>query len=178
MGITGGFPTGNGADVIGNGFVVNNRGQLSAKPFVAVSPVILRHPDGIGGMMQITAQPPNHPLFTVDKLDGNVTTDQAVQCFGADTYIIRRIVFLRASITPTVMQGGVYTKLGKTGRAIVPATQLFTALNGPKATLTVDFTDPVVMRAPWLYFSLTTAQGAALSLSMRVYGDVVDALPG
>jgi len=178
MGITGGFPTSNGADVIGNGFVVHNRGQLVAKPFVAVSPVVLRHPDGIDGMMEITARPPNHPLFTVDDLDGNVTTDQAVKCFGADTYIIKTIVFLRASITPTVMQGGVYTKAGKAGRVIVPATQLFTALNGPKATLTVNFTDPVIIRAPWLYFSLTTAQGAALSLSMRVYGDVVDALKG
>lgn len=178
-GISLGFRASSGAvTVLGNGVVVHNKGRLAGRSMVGTAPVVLDNPDGISGHVRITARPANHPLASADDLDGNSIADQPVKIFGADTFIIRRIVFLRASSTPATVQGGLYTLPGKSGRTLVAATQVFTALTDDKAILVVDYTEPVVMRVPWLYFSPSVAEGSALTLAMRVYGDVVDHLEG
>jgi hypothetical protein len=109
-------------------------------------------------------------------VDMNTTTDQPVS-IGPKNYIIRRVIVTNASVPLTTAVGGIYTGPGKTGTAIVPASQAYSALTSSTkfldtgqhiSTITDTFvTDP-------LYFSLTTPQGVAATVDIYIYGDSVE----
>lgn len=108
----------------------------------------------------------------------NSTADQAITIFSAPAkYIVRRIVVTNASTSLTTAAGGVYKAASKSG-AIVAATQVYSTLTG--STLFLDLTlsatgneSTTVKTAKNLYLSLTTAQGAAATADVYVYGDIV-----
>lgn len=107
----------------------------------------------------------------------NVTTDQAITIrdltdYPSDSYIVEYIVVTNASISLTTAAGGFYTAASKSG-AIVAAGQVYSALTAAgkfiKATLTgTALTD--VQTGATIYFSLTTAQGAAATADIYVFG--------
>jgi hypothetical protein len=107
--------------------------------------------------------------------DFNITTDQNIP-MTALRYIIRRIVVDNASVSLTLAAGGIYTGAGKTGTIIVPAAQLYGALTAAAKFLDLTLTAIIgtdVRTEGTLFFSLTTAQGAAALADIRIFGDIL-----
>ena len=114
--------------------------------------------------------------------DMNSTADQRIVMFSNPSkFILRRIVVTNASISLTTAAGGVYTAVSKGGVAVVAASQAYSSLT--TSALFLDLTlsatgsasTTVKSSIPNLYLSLTTAQGAAATADVYVYGDILEA---
>jgi len=112
----------------------------------------------------------------------NSTDDQRIMMFSNPSkFILRRIVVTNASISLTTAAGGVYTAASKGGTAVVASSQAYSSLSA--STLFLDLTlsttgsasTTVKSSIPNLYLSLTTAQGAAATADVYVYGDILEA---
>ena len=110
------------------------------------------------------------------------TADQRIVMFSNPSkFILRRIVVTNASISLTTAAGGVYTAASKGGTAVVASSQAYSSLSA--STLFLDLTlntsgsasTTVKSSIPNLYLSLTTAQGAAATADVYVYGDILQA---
>jgi hypothetical protein len=121
-------------------------------------------------------------LGTLIGANMNSTADQIITMFSNPSkYIIRRIVVANASISLTTAAGGVYTAASKGGVAVVAAAQAYSSLTS--SALFLDLTlstsgsasTTVKSSIPNLYLSLTTAQGAAATADVYVYGDILQA---
>lgn len=100
----------------------------------------------------------------------NITTDQAIT-LPTGLWRITRILVTNASTSMTTAVGGFYDAASKGGNAVVAATQVYSALTSAAVTLSCTIAAP----ADWnvsttLYFALTTAQGAAATAAIRIYG--------
>lgn len=99
----------------------------------------------------------------------NTTTDQAIT-LPAGNWTITNVFTAKGSISMTTAAGGVYTAGSKGGTAIVAAAQTYTGLAGATTdvvTCTMAATPTV---SGTIYFSLTTAQGAAATGDVFVFG--------
>ena len=119
-------------------------------------------------------------LGSLISADFNSTADQKITIFSNPSkYIIRRIVVTNASVSLSTAAGGIYTAVSKGGTAVVAAAQAYSTLTG--STLFLDLTlntsgnanITVKSSIPNLYLSLTTAQGAAATGDVFVYGDIL-----
>lgn len=102
----------------------------------------------------------------------NSTSDQTIY-MQSSAYILRRITCFTASGTPTLAVGGIYSGKLKTGTAIVPATQIYTALGIGKY---LDLTLNAIVGSSTgsnnvVYFNLTTANGSAMTMNIALWGD-------
>ena len=107
----------------------------------------------------------------------NSTADQAIPMFnGSLPYRVTKISVKNASVSLTTAAGGIYPAAAKGGTPIVAATQVYSALTG--STLALDLTiaaTPGITEyaaATPLFLSLTTAQGAAATADIFVFGDL------
>jgi len=112
-------------------------------------------------------------LGVLKSADMNSTSDQAIK-ISSPKYIIRRVVACNASVNLTTAAGGFYTAAAKGGTAIIDNTQVYTALTA--STKFVDLTLGSILGTDTrtegtLYFSLTTAQGAAATADIYIIGD-------
>ena len=103
----------------------------------------------------------------------NITTDNTIPMTAA-SYNLRRITMTNASISLTTAAGGIYTAASKGGTAVVAAAQTYAALTS--ATVTLDLTiaaagQNVITAANPLFLNLTTAQGAAATSDIYIYGE-------
>jgi len=120
------------------------------------------------------------PYKCIGRLTGvnmNSTGDQAI-ALDAKTAIIRRIMVYNASASLTLAAGGMYTGASKTGTVLVAATQLYTALTAAGKYLDLTLASAAVtdiVTVATVYFSLTTAQGAAATATLLIFGEVLDA---
>jgi hypothetical protein len=121
-------------------------------------------------------------LGTLIGANMNSTDDQIITMFSNPSkFIIRRIVVANASISLTTAAGGVYTAASKGGVAVVASSQAYSSLSS--SSLFLDLTlntsgsasTTVKSSIPNLYLSLTTAQGAAATADVYVYGDILQA---
>jgi hypothetical protein len=104
----------------------------------------------------------------------NTTADQPITIVSASKYQVTQILVTNASGTPSLAVGGFYTAASKGGTALVAATQVYSALTAASkfvnvtmlAILTTD-----VRTESTLYFSLTTAQGSAMTADIYVFGN-------
>ena len=105
----------------------------------------------------------------------NVTTDQLIPItrIGTKKYLITRIVVTNASISLTTAAGGVYQAASKAGTAIVAAAQAYSALSATTTALNLTLAINRTYTLDNLYFSLTTAQGAAATADIYVYGVII-----
>lgn len=105
----------------------------------------------------------------------NITTDQAITIqSGVARYVIRRIMVEAASISLTTAAGGLYTNAAKAGTIIVAAGQVYTALTTSAKWIDLTLTAVIgtdVLTATTIYLSLTTAQGAAATANVWVFGE-------
>jgi hypothetical protein len=136
------------------------------------------------------AVPPQGGIVEIGQIVGanmNVTTDQAIALTlppGFTRWRLEAIYVNNASISLTTAAGGIYTAAAKAGTAVVAATQVYTTLTAPgdnaagsalALTLyanaaTTEFN--ATQTSAGLFFSLTTAQGAAATADIYVYARV------
>lgn len=114
----------------------------------------------------------------------NVTTDQLIPItLQAENFKLVEILVTNASISLTTAVGGIYTAASKGGTALVANSQVYSALTaaGKFKDLTLAnsaLTDLVASATQTdLYFSLTTAQGAAATADIYVYGVTLQGHP-
>lgn len=105
----------------------------------------------------------------------NATTDQAITMVnGGHKFRISKITVLNASVDLTTAAGGVYPAASKGGTAIVANSQAYTALSATNyaldLTLVATPAKTVYAADQALYLSLTTAQGAAATADIYVFG--------
>ncbi len=108
----------------------------------------------------------------------NVTTDQPInlQVPAGARYGITKIWGANATVNLTTAAGGIYTAAAKGGPVIVLAAQAYTGFSAATvfAGLTVVSAQlALTQTANPLYFNLTTAQGAAATMDLFVFGDVL-----
>jgi hypothetical protein len=113
----------------------------------------------------------------------NITTDNAIPltlvpeiAAGTAQYIVRGVQVTNASISLTTAAGGVYTAASKGGSAIVAAAQAYSGLTA--ATKNLDCTLAAVASTDirtegTLYLNLTTAQGAAATADIYIWGEIL-----
>lgn len=107
----------------------------------------------------------------------NATTDQAFVSTGwsaLNKFRITKITAEGASISLTTAAGGIYPAASKGGTAIVASSQAYSALTA--ATIALDLTlaagTTIYAAGVTPYLSLTTAQGAAATASLYLFGDI------
>jgi lysophospholipase L1-like esterase len=104
----------------------------------------------------------------------NTTTDQGIALSGPTNYVVTKVVVRDPSISSlNAAQGGLYSSLGKTGALFgtTTTTPFSDVTNTGGAHV---FSQGTTARGPTyfseLYVSLTTAQGAAATATVDVYG--------
>jgi CubicO group peptidase (beta-lactamase class C family) len=106
----------------------------------------------------------------------NSTADQAISLWQGQAFRVTKITVTSATAALTTAAGGIYTGGSKTGTALVAASQVYSALSAGNIALepTIDATGGALFfgAAQGLYLSLTTAQGAAATADIFIYGDV------
>lgn len=106
----------------------------------------------------------------------NSTSDQAIPLFvpANQSYQITAIVARNPSASLTTAAGGMYTAPSKGGTAVVASTQVYSAATGAttveNTTLSTGGAAGSWTAGTPLYLSLSTAQGAAATADIYVYG--------
>jgi hypothetical protein len=109
----------------------------------------------------------------------NSTADQSIPVtFPSGTYMVTDIVISNPSISLDTAAGGFYSAASKGGVAIVANSQAYSSLTNSTANTTGNAIAATIATAGLttmftthtLYFSLTTAQGAAATADIRIYG--------
>lgn len=103
----------------------------------------------------------------------NATTDQIIPINRQELtsrYVITRIVVTNASVSLTTAAGGIYPAASKAGTAIVAAAQAYSTLTTANHVLNLTLAVNLSYTLDNIYLSLTTAQGAAATADIRVYG--------
>lgn len=107
--------------------------------------------------------------------DMNSAADQAI-AINLPTngkYVIRNIVVTNASISLTTAVGGIYAAASKT-TPIVANSQAYTTLTASTKVMDlVVLVSADIRSEATLYLSLTTAQGAAATADIYVFGDII-----
>lgn len=100
--------------------------------------------------------------------DFNSTADQAI-ALSAGLWRITKIQTTNASLSMTTAAGGFYTAAAKGGTAVVAAAQVYTGMVLAADVVSCTIAKSVNVATPF-YFALTTAQGAAATADISVYG--------
>jgi len=112
-------------------------------------------------------------------VDFNVTANpgQPIPMFNGNLpFRVTKITVKNASTSLTTAVGGIYPAINKGGTALVANTQVYSALTA--AGLALDLTIAAVpgtteyAATQGLWFQLTTAQGAAATADLFIYGDL------
>jgi hypothetical protein len=108
----------------------------------------------------------------------NVTTDQAIPIsVPSRLYMLDAITINNASVSLTTAAGGFYTAASKGGTIVVAAAQAYSTLTAAANDASGSAMSATIATAgannaldvTTLYFSLTTAQGAAATADIRVF---------
>lgn len=100
----------------------------------------------------------------------NATGDQAaLQIITANPYSVFQVVMTNASISLTTALAGVFTAVGAGGTAIVANAALAT-LTGPTIVFQRTVATTATQTVQTLYVNVGTAQGAAATMDVYVYG--------
>lgn len=164
----------------GDGSVVVEPGQLPLLARAPVRGVMLRGRDGYPyGFSDGAGGFKGALRFGADLLgilkgaNFNTTADQAIAIRrGITRFRPTKIVVVGASIPITTAAGGVYSGAAKSGTVIVAAAQAYSALSTSAKALNLTLaTTDTALTTSQLYFALTTAQGAAATADIFLYGE-------
>jgi hypothetical protein len=117
------------------------------------------------------------PTNLLGKLIGanfNSAADQQIPCLSQNKARVTKITVTNASISLTTAAGGIYQAAAKAGSPLVASGQAYSALTGALLALDLTLALPSLVLAAGfspLYLSLTTAQGAAATADVYVWGD-------
>jgi hypothetical protein len=123
----------------------------------------------------VLTPPPTDLIGTLKSANFNSAADQAVNLLINAKYRVTKITALNTSVNGmSTAVGGVYTAASKGGSALVANTQAYTGLTNALTALDLTLALPNLILAAGtpLYLSLTTAQGAAATVDLAVFGQV------
>lgn len=130
----------------------------------------------LGGQQALRPQPGLALIGKFSKADFNSTADQRIYLDPTITRCrITRIVVVGASVSLTTAAGGVYTAAAKGGTALVAAAQAYASLTTPAKVLELTMQNNAdALTTTSVFLSLTTAQGAAATADVYIYGEVLN----
>ena len=99
----------------------------------------------------------------------NATGDTALPVIASTTYSVSNVIITNASINVTTALAGLFTAVGAGGTAIV-ANAILSALTGSTVVSQRTVASTAAATAQNLYFNVGTAQGAAATGDVYVYG--------
>lgn len=162
---------------IGAGIAVQNGDQVVGRSLVGVAPVLIDHPEAIGGDPTIRLLPQSMMIGSA-VIDMAVTDEQPIHIQGVDNYIIRRIVIGEATAIPDAAARIVIkTAQVQTGLTILPS-QALVGLDPADRYRILDL--PIALslshRAPVFFVKPTVINPAPLSITISVFGDALSSL--
>jgi len=107
-------------------------------------------------------------LAVVTGVNVNATGDTVMNVANAANWSVSNVVFTNASISLTTAAAGVFTAPGAQG-AIVSNAAL-SALTGPTVVSQRTVASTAINTGSYLYVNVGTAQGAAATMDVYVYG--------
>ena len=108
-------------------------------------------------------------LAVYQGVNANVTGDTVLPIINSTTYSVKNVVFTNASISLTTAAAGVFTAPAAGGTAIV-ANAALSALTGPTVVSERTVATTAAQTGQNLYVNVGTAQGAAATFDVYVYG--------
>lgn len=114
-------------------------------------------------------QQPVRVIGTLLGANMNSTADQAIT-LAAGSWKIEGVYATKPSVSLTTAAGGVYTSTAKGGTAIVAAGQVYSGLVAATDVIGCTMAATPTVTNNTVYLSLTTAQGAAATADVFVYG--------
>jgi len=109
-------------------------------------------------------------LAVATSVNVNATGDQAVlPIINSTNYSVSNVVFTNASISLTTAYAGVFTAPSAAGTGVV-ANAALSALTGPTVVSQRTVASTATQSGQNLYLNVGTAQGAAATMDVYVYG--------
>lgn len=108
-------------------------------------------------------------LAVYQGVNANVTGDTVLPIINSTTYSVKNVVFTNASISLTTATAGVFTAPAAGGTAIV-ADAALSALTGSTVVSERTVATTAAKTGQNLYVNVGTAQGAAATFDVYVYG--------
>lgn len=108
-------------------------------------------------------------LAVYQGVNANVTGDTVLPIINSTTYSVKNVVFTNASISLTTAAAGVFTAPSAGGTGIV-ANAALSALTGPTVVSERTVASTAAQTGQNLYVNVGTAQGAAATFDVYVYG--------
>lgn len=109
-------------------------------------------------------------LLAVAKgVDCNKTGDVVMPVIASSNYSVSNAVFVNASTSLTTAAGGLFSSPAAAGTAIV-ANAAMSGSTGPTVVVQRTVASTTVRTSPNLYFNIGTAQGAAATIDIYIYG--------
>lgn len=125
----------------------------------------------------LSSQSPTNLLGRLLSANFNSTSDQAIALFNPlnQRFRVTKITVENTSVDGmSTAVGGIYNATSKGGTALVAASQAYTGLTNANTALDLTLAVPNAIQTGTtnLYLSLTTAQGAAATADIYVFGDI------
>ena len=108
-------------------------------------------------------------LASATGVNANSAGDTVLQLLDSSSYSVKFVVFTNASISLTTAYAGVFNAPSAGGTAIV-ANAALSALTGPTVVSERTVASTAVQTGQNLYVNVGTAQGAAATFDVYVYG--------
>lgn len=108
-------------------------------------------------------------LATATGVNANAVGDTVLQLIDSSSYSVKFVVFTNASISLTTAAAGVFTAPSAGGTGIV-ANAALSALTGPTVVSERTVASTAAQTGQNLYLNVGTAQGAAATFDVYVYG--------
>lgn len=108
-------------------------------------------------------------LATATGVNANAVGDTVLQLLDSSSYSVKFVVFTNASISLTTAAAGVFTAPSAGGTGIV-ANAALSALTGSTVVSERTVASTAVQTGQNLYLNVGTAQGAAATFDVYVYG--------
>ena len=108
-------------------------------------------------------------LAVYQGVNANVTGDTVLPIINSTTYSVKNVVFTNASISLTTAAAGVFTAPAAGGTGIV-ANAALSALTGPTVVSERTVASTAAQTGQNLYVNVGTAQGAAATFDIYVFG--------
>ena len=115
-------------------------------------------------------------LASYQGVNVNATGDTVLPIINTDRYSVSNVVFTNASTSLTTALAGVFTAPSAGGTAIV-ANAALSALTGPTVVSQRTVASTAAQTGQNLYVNVGTAQGAAATMDVFVYGYDLTFLP-
>ena len=132
----------------------------NAGPSTATNP----HPQGL------LSNQARRLLGVVTGVNMNATGDTTMLIQNSTNWSVQEVIVTNASVSLTTAKLGVYTQPGATGTTILANTTALTGNTGSTVVNSLSSPTTTLQTTPYLYLNVGTAQGAAATADVYIYG--------